>query len=86
MTPASVNPASGGAERLHRRLARAGVASRRAAEEMIRAGRVSVNGVVAALGPAANETHEARRLGCTHALRDGTVQALLTETQTGDQQ
>ncbi len=33
-------------ERLHKFLSRAGVASRRAAEEMIRAGRVSVNGQV----------------------------------------
>ncbi len=33
-------------ERLQKFLSRAGVASRRAAEEMIRAGRVSVNGQV----------------------------------------
>lgn len=40
-----------GAERLQKFLSRAGVASRRAAEEMILAGRVSVNGtVVVALG------------------------------------
>lgn len=36
--------------RLQRALARAGVASRRAAEELIAAGKVRVNGVVAALG------------------------------------
>lgn len=43
-------PASGG-ERLQKFLARAGVASRRAAEEMIAAGRVRVNGaVVTAMG------------------------------------
>jgi len=36
--------------RLQRALARAGVASRRAAEELIRAGRVKVDGAVAALG------------------------------------
>lgn len=36
--------------RLQRALARAGVASRRSAEELIRAGRVRVNGRVAALG------------------------------------
>ena len=36
--------------RLQRALARAGVASRRAAEEMILAGRVRVNGVVATIG------------------------------------
>ncbi len=37
-------------ERLQRALARAGVASRRASEELIRDGRVSVNGRVATLG------------------------------------
>lgn len=38
------------AERLQKRLARAGIASRRAAEELIQAGRVTVNGQVAVLG------------------------------------
>ncbi len=37
-------------ERLQRALARAGIGSRRASEELIRAGRVKVNGRVAALG------------------------------------
>lgn len=37
-------------ERLQKYLARAGVASRRKAEELIRAGRVTVNGAVAAIG------------------------------------
>ena len=41
-------------ERLQKILARAGVASRRAAEELIAAGRVSVNGVPAAIGDAAD--------------------------------
>ena len=41
-------------ERLQKLLARAGVASRRAAEEMIRAGRVTVNGEVAGLGDKAD--------------------------------
>lgn len=36
--------------RLQRALARAGIASRRAAEELIRAGRVKVNGTVAQIG------------------------------------
>jgi 23S rRNA pseudouridine2605 synthase len=38
------------AMRLHRALARAGVASRRAAEELIAAGRVQVNGAIARIG------------------------------------
>ena len=38
--------AAGGAERIAKRLARAGVASRRDAEEMIAAGRVTLNGEV----------------------------------------
>ena len=44
MTPAS-DAHPDGAERLQKYLARAGVASRRAAEELIAAGRVDVNGV-----------------------------------------
>jgi 23S rRNA pseudouridine2605 synthase len=48
-------PAGGSDERLQKVLARAGVASRRAAEEMIAAGRVSVNGkVVTEMGTRAN--------------------------------
>lgn len=43
-------------ERLQKILARAGVASRRHAEELIRAGRVSVNGTLATLGQSADET------------------------------
>jgi 23S rRNA pseudouridine2605 synthase len=41
-------------ERLQKILARAGVASRRAAEELIAAGRVSVNGVTARIGDGAD--------------------------------
>jgi len=40
--------------RLQRALARAGIASRRAAEELIRAGRVRVNGTVAQIGMSVN--------------------------------
>jgi len=41
-------------ERLQKILAAAGVASRRAAEDLIRAGRVTVNGVIATLGESAD--------------------------------
>jgi 23S rRNA pseudouridine2605 synthase len=43
-------PASAEPERLQKALARAGVASRRACEDLIREGRVTVNGRVASLG------------------------------------
>jgi len=42
--------------RIHRALARAGVASRRKAEELVAAGRVKVNGVVARTGQAVDPT------------------------------
>lgn len=48
------------AERLQKRLARAGVASRRAAEELIKAGRVTVNGQPAQLGQSVTEQDELR--------------------------
>ncbi|MEF2277745.1 pseudouridine synthase [Deinococcus sp. YIM 134068] len=51
---------SGGGERLQKRLARAGVASRRAAEELITAGRVTVNGEVATLGRTVTPADEVR--------------------------
>lgn len=44
--------------RLQRALARAGVASRRAAEELIRAGRVRVDGAVATLGSSVDPMHQ----------------------------
>lgn len=47
-------------ERLHKRLARAGVASRRAAEDLIRAGRVSVNGAPATLGQSVTDADDVR--------------------------
>ena len=47
-------------ERLQKRLARAGVASRRAAEAMIEAGRVTVNGVTARLGQTVTEADDIR--------------------------
>ncbi|MFC4427506.1 pseudouridine synthase [Deinococcus navajonensis] len=47
-------------ERLQKRLARAGVASRRAAEDLITAGRVTVNGVVARLGQTVADADDVR--------------------------
>jgi 23S rRNA pseudouridine2605 synthase len=45
-------------ERLQKILAQAGIASRRAAEELIRAGRVQVNGIVATLGQKADAARD----------------------------
>ena len=50
---------SEGGDRLQKILARAGVASRRAAEEVITAGRVTVNGRVAGLGDRADPSRDA---------------------------
>ena len=47
-------------QRLQKYLARSGVASRRAAEELIRAGRVTVNGVIATLGQSVGSADEVR--------------------------
>ncbi len=47
------------AERIQKLLAQAGVASRRAAETLIRAGRVTINGQVAALGDKADPRQDA---------------------------
>jgi pseudouridine synthase len=52
--------ASTGPERLQKLIAAAGIASRRAAEELITAGRVSVNGRVAQLGDRASASDEVR--------------------------
>ncbi len=56
--PAATTPGPPG-ERLQKILAAAGVASRRAAEDLIRAGRVTVNGVVATLGESADPDRDA---------------------------
>ena len=45
--------------RIHRALARAGIASRRKAEELVAAGRVRVNGVVARTGQSVDFAHDA---------------------------
>lgn len=49
--------------RLQRALARAGIASRRRAEELIRAGRVRVNGQVAELGSSVDPDHDRITVG-----------------------
>ncbi len=49
-------------ERLQKLLSQAGIASRRAAEDMIRAGRVTVNGKPAQLGDKADLTHDVVRV------------------------
>lgn len=48
--------------RLHRALARAGVASRRASERLIEAGRVTINGVVARIGQSVDPAHDQVRV------------------------
>jgi 23S rRNA pseudouridine2605 synthase len=45
--------------RIHRALARAGVASRRKAEELVAAGRVTINGAVARTGQSVDPSHDA---------------------------
>jgi 23S rRNA pseudouridine2605 synthase len=49
-------------ERLQKLLARAGVASRRKAEELIREGRVTINGQVASIGDKADLEHDSVKL------------------------
>src|SRR5690606_29153500 len=44
--------------RLQAYLARAGIASRRASEDLIRAGKVTVNGVVAEIGASVDPAHD----------------------------
>jgi len=53
------DPGAASGERLQKILARAGLGSRRACEELIAAGRVSVNGVAASLGRRVDVTRDA---------------------------
>ncbi len=63
MSPAA---AAGSGERLNRFLARRGVASRRAADELIAAGRVRVNGAVAPVGAKVDISRDAVDVDGTH--------------------
>ena len=74
--------ASGGeaGERLQKVLARAGIGSRRACEELIDAGRVRVNGDVATLGRRVDPEHDRVTVdGITVSVRPGLVYYLLNK-------
>ena len=67
-------------ERLQKILSARGMASRRKAEELIRAGQVSVNGVPASLGDCADpETDDIRVAGQPLAAREKNVYILLNK-------
>ena len=67
-------------ERLQKILSARGMASRRKAEELIRAGQVSVNGVTASLGDCADpETDDIRVAGQPLAAREKNVYILLNK-------
>ena len=67
-------------ERLQKILSARGMASRRKAEELIRAGQVSVNGVTATLGDCADpETDDIRVAGQPLAVREKNVYILLNK-------
>ena len=68
-------PHSAEPERLQKLLARAGLASRREAEEWIRAGRITVNGVVATLGARARPADDVRLDGRVVHQRPATAAA-----------
>jgi 23S rRNA pseudouridine2605 synthase len=74
-----------GAERLQKVLARAGLASRREAEAWIRAGRLTINGVVATLGARIAPGDELRLDGRTvHARAPGSASAFLCHRSPGE--
>lgn len=65
--------------RLQRYLAECGVASRRASEELIRAGRIRVNGAVAALGQSIDPAIDAVECDGKAIRKDGKVYILLNK-------
>jgi 23S rRNA pseudouridine2605 synthase len=72
--------AGAGGERLQKVLAQAGLGSRRACEALIEAGRVEVNGEVAALGRRVDPEHDRVTLdGVTIPVRPGLVYYLLNK-------
>src|SRR3954466_6899244 len=58
MTAGDTGESAPAGERVQRALARAGVASRRASEELIEDGRVTINGVEATLGDKVDPTRD----------------------------
>jgi 23S rRNA pseudouridine2605 synthase len=77
MSPPRTEP---GGERLQKVLARAGIGSRRACEELIVAGRVSVNGAIAVLGRRVDPTGDVVEVdGAVVAVADGLVHYLLNK-------
>ncbi len=78
MTVASDRPVEG--ERLQKVLARAGLGSRRVCDDLIAAGRVTVNGEVAQLGRRVDADHDAIELdGVPVVVRDDLVYYLLNK-------
>jgi 23S rRNA pseudouridine2605 synthase len=70
----------GGPQRLQKVLAQAGVGSRRACEELIAAGRVRVNGEVAALGARVDRDHDLVEVdGAAIGVREGLAHYLLNK-------
>jgi 23S rRNA pseudouridine2605 synthase len=73
-------PGEGEGERLQKVLAQAGLASRRACEELIADGRVTVNGEVAVLGRRVDTEHDTIAVdGVAVAIRPGLVYYLLNK-------
>ncbi len=75
-----------GPERLHKVLARAGYGSRRAMEELIAAGKVTINGVVAKIGASVGERDDVRVEGrrVSTASHDARVRILLYHNPEGE--